>query len=109
MEPNQLNQVEQQVRQNWSQVKHHILDQFPQVSAADLTAATSVTDIVQRIADKSGYSDRFVEGRLRNLVGVSGTNQQASNQQSNQGQPFGAQTNASPQIQPQYAESGAYG
>jgi len=98
MEPQQLQVVETQLRQNWHGIKHQILDQFPQVSTADITAATSVTDLVQRIADKSGYSDRLVENRLRDLVGVQTNGGQ-------QNQPFGVQgTN---QGQPQYATSGS--
>lgn len=100
----QRRQVEQQLRQNWRQLRYNILDQFGQVSTADLDAATDINDLVARIADKSNHSERYVENRLRELVGVGadsninnrnigndrlGNNQQNQNQ--NQGRPFGSQ------------------
>lgn len=70
MEQQQAQQVEQQLRQNWRQIRYRILDQFGQVSTADLDASTSVNDLVARIADKTNHSERYVENRLRELSGV---------------------------------------
>jgi hypothetical protein len=70
MEQQQAQQVEQQLRQNWEQIRHRILDQFTQTSRADLDAATTVNDLVQRIADRTHHSERYVETRLQELVGA---------------------------------------
>ncbi|WP_322754170.1 hypothetical protein [Frankia sp. Cas3] len=70
MEQQQAQQVEQYLRQNWQEIRHQILDQFVQVSTADLEAASSVNDLVRRIADRSHYTEPYVEARLRELVGV---------------------------------------
>lgn len=70
MEQQQAQQIEQQLRRNWEQIRHRILDQFTQVSRSDLDAATNVNDLVQRIADKTHHSERYVETRLQELVGV---------------------------------------
>jgi hypothetical protein len=107
MEQQQAQQVEQQLRQNWRQLRYRILDQFAQVSTADLDASTNVNDLVQRIADRTHHSERYVETRLQELVSVSagqagqgqiaqqtaqsfsqGQQQQPQGMQS-QGQPFG--------------------
>jgi hypothetical protein len=81
MEQQQAQQVEQQLRQNWQQIKYRILDQFAEVSPADLDFARNVNDLVERIADKSHHSERYVETRLMELVGLGGAAM---------GQPFGA-------------------
>jgi hypothetical protein len=70
MEQQQARQVEQQLRQDWQQIRYRILDQFAQVSTADLDSARNVNDLVQRIADKSHHSERYVETRLLELVGA---------------------------------------
>ena len=70
MEQQQAQQVEQQLRQNWRQLRYRILDQFAQVSTSDLDASTNVNDLVQRIADRTHHSERYVETRLQELVGV---------------------------------------
>ncbi|MCM3920827.1 hypothetical protein ND748_03930 [Frankia sp. AiPs1] len=85
----QRRQVEQNLRQNWHQLRYRILDQFNQVSSADLDAAAGINDLVARIADRTHHSEQYVENRLRQLTGVGG------GQQGNQGgrqqrQPFGA-------------------
>jgi hypothetical protein len=87
MEQQQAQQVEQVLRPNWRQIRYRILDQFAQVSTADLDSAVNVNDLVQRIADKTHHSERYVETRLQELVGV------AAGQQGGQqlGQPFGQQ------------------
>ncbi|SNQ45369.1 conserved hypothetical protein [Frankia canadensis] len=95
----QTQQLEKQFRQNWWQARYRILDQFAQVSAADLDAATNVNDLVQRIADKTHHSERYVENRLLDLAGIGGgqagdsgerfSSSQGSGRQ--QGQPFGSQ------------------
>jgi hypothetical protein len=87
MEQQQAQQVEQMLRPNWRQIRYRILDQFAQVSTADLDSAVNVNDLVQRIADKTHHSERYVETRLQELVGV------AAGQQGGQqlGQPFGQQ------------------
>ena len=87
MEQQQAQQVEQMLRPNWRQIRYRILDQFAQVSTSDLDAAVNVNDLVQRIADRTHHSERYVETRLQELVGV------AAGQQTGQlaGQPFGQQ------------------
>ncbi|MGN9839655.1 hypothetical protein ACTMTI_16175 [Nonomuraea sp. H19] len=80
MEQQQAQQVEQQLRQNWQQIRYRILDQFAEVSPSDLDFARNVNDLVERIADKSHHTERYVETRLLELVG-GGSGQQ--------GQPFG--------------------
>ncbi|MFI7706657.1 hypothetical protein [Nonomuraea sp. NPDC049480] len=100
MEQQQAQQVEQQLRQNWQQIRYRILDQFAEVSRVDLDFARNVNDLIERIADKSHHSTRYVETRLLELVGVGGTpqgqqfgtpmggtGQQGTQQQG--GQPFG--------------------
>jgi hypothetical protein len=105
MEQQQAQLVEQQLRQDWQQIRYRILDQFAQVSTSDLDSARNVNDLVQRIADRSHHSERYVETRLLELVGA-GTGQQAGqtgqagspgqagrpfgSSQGQQGQPFGA-------------------
>lgn len=84
MEQQQAQQIEQQLRQNWQQIRYRILDQFAEVSSSDLDFARNVTDLVERIADKSHHSERYVETRLMEMVGVGGA-------QGQQGQPFGSQ------------------
>jgi hypothetical protein len=88
MEQQQAQQVEQMLRPNWRQIRYRILDQFAQVSTADLDSAVNVNDLVQRIADITHHSERYVETRLQELVGV------AAGQQGGQqpGQPFGQQS-----------------
>jgi hypothetical protein len=86
VEQQQAQQLEQQLRQNWQQIRYRILDQFAEVSSADLDFARNVNDLVERIADKSRHSERYVETRLMELVGVGGM--QAGQQQ---GTPFGSQ------------------
>jgi hypothetical protein len=90
MEQQQAQQVEQQLRQNWRQIRYRILDQFGQVSTSDLDSAVNVTDLVQRIADKTHHSERYVETRLQELAGVAAGGEQfgAGGQQT--GRPFGA-------------------
>jgi hypothetical protein len=97
-EQQQRQQVEQQLRQNWRQLRYRLLDQFGQVSTSDLDAATGINDLIARIADKTHHSERYVENRLRDLVGVgaqgggiSGERFGEQGNQGQQGQPFGAQ------------------
>jgi hypothetical protein len=99
MEQQQAQQVEQQLRQNWRQIRYRILDQFGQVSTSDLDSAVNVNDLVQRIADKTHHSERYVETRLQEMAGVgasaggggmmSGEQFGAGGQQPT-GRPFGA-------------------
>ncbi|ABW12507.1 hypothetical protein Franean1_3095 [Parafrankia sp. EAN1pec] len=70
MEQQEAQLVEQQLRQNWRQVRYRILDQFAEVNTSDLDAALNVDDLVQRIADRSHFSQGYVETRLRQLVGA---------------------------------------
>ncbi len=102
MDQQQERQVEHQLRQNWRQIRYRILDQFGQVSTADVDSATSVNDLVARIADKTHHSERYVQNRLQELVGVGagqggnsgerfGGGQNQQGQQGQQGQPFGSQ------------------
>ncbi len=85
MEQQQAQQIEQQLRQNWQQIRYRILDQFAEVSSSDLDFARNVNDLVERIADRSHHSERYVETRLMEMVGVGGS------QGGQQGQPFGSQ------------------
>jgi hypothetical protein len=70
MEHQQAQQIEQQLRRNWEQIRRRILDQFMETSRADLDAATDVHDLVLRIADRSRHSERYVETRLHEMVGA---------------------------------------
>jgi hypothetical protein len=88
MEQQQAQQVEQQLRQNWRQIRYRILDQFAQVTPADLDSAVNVNDLVQRIADTTHHSERYVETRLAELVGA-GAGQAGQSFTGSQGQPFG--------------------
>jgi hypothetical protein len=93
MEQQQAQQVEQQLRQNWRQIRYRILDQFGQVSASDLDSAVNVNDLVERIADKTHHSERYVETRLQELAGVAGSaggEQFGAGGQQQAGRPFGA-------------------
>jgi hypothetical protein len=92
MEQQQAQQIEQQLRQNWRQIRYRILDQFAEVSPADLDFARNVNDLVERIADKSHHTQRYVETRLLELVGVGGPTPQ--------GQPFGMTMGQGIQQQP---------
>ncbi|WP_250285895.1 MULTISPECIES: hypothetical protein [unclassified Frankia] len=93
----QQEQIEQELRQNWQQIRYRLLDEFGQVGTADLDAARDVNDLVQRIADKTHHSERYVETRLQELVGAGagqrGQQQggfgQQQGQQQQQGQRFG--------------------
>ncbi len=78
MKQQQAQQVEQQFRQNWQQIRYRILDQFGQVGSSDLNAARNVNDLVQRIADRSNHSEQYVERRLRELAGVGAEATQAT-------------------------------
>jgi hypothetical protein len=100
MEQQQAQQVEQQLRQNWRQIRYRILDQFAQVSTSDLDASVNVTDLVQRIADRSHHSERYVETRLQELVGAAAgqTGQGSTGQQA--GQSFGTSQGQQPASQP---------
>jgi hypothetical protein len=99
MEQQQQQQVDQQLRQNWQQIRYQILDAFAQVSAADLDSARDFNDLVQRIADITHDSDRFVENRLVELAGTptQGADQIGQTEQRHRapfghqkGRPFGA-------------------
>lgn len=70
MDQQQERQVEQQLRQNWQETRRRIFDQFVQVRASDLDPATSVRDLIERIADRSHHSERYVENRLQELAGA---------------------------------------
>jgi hypothetical protein len=94
MEQQQAQQVEQQLRQNWRQIRYRILDNFGQVSTSDLDSAINVNDLVERIADKTHHSERYVETRLQELTGVAasagGGEQFGAGGQQSAGRPFGA-------------------
>lgn len=92
-------QIEQQLRSRWQQVYPLLLDRFTTVSRADLDSATSADDLVRRIADKSHYSERYVEERIGELVGAGvgvssrssfGSTSSGSQQGGQQQVPFGA-------------------
>ncbi|HEX2173742.1 MAG TPA: hypothetical protein VHL09_14990 [Dehalococcoidia bacterium] len=89
MDQQQAQQIEQVLRPNWRQIRYRILDQFAQVSTSDLDSAVNVNDLVQRIADKTHHSERYVETRLQELVGVGAAAGQQAGLQA--GQPFGMQ------------------
>src|SRR5258708_13100499 len=83
MEQQQAQQLEQQLRQNWQQIRYQILDQFGEVSSSDVDFARNVKDLIERIANKSHHSERYVETRLLDLAGACAT------PVSQQTQPFG--------------------
>lgn len=70
MDPNTAQQIEQQLRDNWQQTRPQILDTFEQVSAADINAARSADDLVDRITAKTGLHPQYVEREVGQLVGV---------------------------------------
>jgi len=102
MEQQQAQQLEQQLRQNWRQIRYQILDQFGQVSTSELDSAVNVNDLVQRIADLTHHSERYVETRLQDLVGVGVGAGQGGPQQT--AQPFGAAQGQPQQGQPQQGQ-----
>lgn len=73
-------QIDQQLRQNWATICPQILERFTTASKADLDAARGVDDLVRRIADKTHYSERLVEGEIADLVfsGAGGSSQSRS-------------------------------
>jgi len=89
MEHQQAQQIEQQLRRNWDQIRHRILDQFMETSRADLDAAVDVHDLVQRIADRTRHSERYVETRLHEMVGAAPGRGGMGSGQGGQ-QPFGS-------------------
>jgi hypothetical protein len=56
MEQQQVQQVEQRLRQNWRQIRYRILDQFAQVSPADLDSAINVNDLMGQQGGQAGSS-----------------------------------------------------
>lgn len=84
MDTNTKQQVEQRLRDQWSQVSVNILNRFSQVCRADLDSATSVDDLVRRIEDKTGYSGQLIEENISELAGVG-----ARGADYPQGTPFG--------------------
>lgn len=70
MRQQEAQQVERLLRQNWQEIRYQLLDQFAGVNTSDLDTASTVDDLVQRLADRSHYSEGYVENRLRQLVGV---------------------------------------
>jgi hypothetical protein len=68
MDQQVANSVEQTLRQNWKDLRRNIQDRFPTCSQVDLDSAYSVNDLISRIADKSGYTERFVDSQIVNLV-----------------------------------------
>ncbi|CUU53668.1 hypothetical protein CcI49_27250 [Frankia sp. CcI49] len=91
----QRQQIERQLRQNWRQLRYRLLDQFGQVSTSDVDSATGINDLIARIADKTHHSERYVENRLRELVGVGAQGGQSGERfggdQGQEGQRFGDQ------------------
>ncbi|CUU55331.1 hypothetical protein Ga0074812_104412 [Parafrankia irregularis] len=90
----QRQQIEQQLRRNWRQLRYRLLDQFGQVSTSDLDAATGINDLVARIADRTHHSERYVENRLRELVGIGAgqgiqSSERFGSESAGRGQPFG--------------------
>ncbi|ONH35813.1 MULTISPECIES: hypothetical protein [Protofrankia] len=81
MEQQQAQELEQRLREDWDRIRHQILDQFVQVSTADLDAAASVNDLVRRIADRSHHTEPYVETRLRELVAATVSAGQAGPEQ----------------------------
>lgn len=89
-------QVQQQIdnvlRANWDAIYPQILDRFSTVSKSDLDTASNADDLVKRIADKSRFSETYVENELTELcltgAGVSGGSGSGFQRQSQQQQPF---------------------
>lgn len=61
-------QIEQTLRNQWTQICPQILERFTTVSKADLDAARDVNDLVRRVADRTHYSERYVENQVTELV-----------------------------------------
>lgn len=70
MEPQISQHLDQQLRQNWNEISPEILRTFTTVSRADVDAARSAEDLVQRIADVSNHSERYVETKVLEAAGV---------------------------------------
>lgn len=89
MDPQQQQYIEQELFQNWSQIRPQVTETFAQVSRADLDPAQSVTDLVQRISLKTGLPDQFIERQLQDIIqGTQGGGHQSKRQ-------VGAQSNQS--------------
>lgn len=99
-------QLESALRTQWGHVFPKILAEFITVCTADLMPARSVDDLVSRIADKTGYSERLVELRLVQLAGVPAAIQQGQQGEMNMAQPLsngakrGEQRNRSEEQEP---------
>lgn len=72
MEQQVQQEIQSKLEQQWDRLFPAILQQFTTVSQADLESASSVGDIVTRIADRTRYSERYVENRLHELVSSGG-------------------------------------
>lgn len=70
MDAQQSKDLERKLRQQWQQVRIHILQRFAQVSMADIDAAYTPDDLVRRVADKTQFSPGYVETQIRELVGA---------------------------------------
>lgn len=68
MDQDVANTVEQALEQNWRDFSREIGERFPQVPLVDLNSAYSVDDLCARIADKTHYSQAFVEQQIVNIV-----------------------------------------
>lgn len=87
MDIQERDQIETTLRAQWDSLWPQILDRFTTVSKADLDSAGNTDDLVSRIADKSDYSETYVEGELRELCGVgvgAGVQQQRGQQRGGQ-------------------------
>ena len=81
-------QVEQKLAKSWKQLYPRILDRFTTVSRADVDSALDTADLVSVIADKTHLSERLVENRLVELVGVGGPTGSSMIEATAGGQPF---------------------
>lgn len=89
MEPQIAQQFDQTLRQNWQSLSEQLLQTFTQVSRSDVDSATSADDLVRRISDKTHYTERFVETKIGELVGV-GAGATAQTSQSPQQSRYGS-------------------
>lgn len=64
----QNDKITEQLRQHWSQIEPQIISQYSGVTTDDLKDFSDATDLVQRIADKSGTPVAQVETQLREFA-----------------------------------------
>jgi hypothetical protein len=72
----QVQNADQQLHNDWGQIRRDILDTFPEVSMANLAPAKTINDLAQRIASRTGFSERLVLDRLVEIASHNGQQRQ---------------------------------